>query len=447
LPVREVQPRYLDFEKDVSITPLTPLVKLYASANPVNNIFTLDISFATGQIDRPELAPLTSYLPLLGTDQLSFDDFRGRLQTLGSTLTFEIDNNRFVIKVSGFDANFNETLALVSSFMQNAKPEDKKVKKLADEESVAKKTFFKSTESIAQALLETVRYGDKSIFRNKLSLKDISKMKGQDLLASFKAMQQVACDLYYCGTLPPAQVANIIKETLRIEDVTIPAQSPAYRHSHDFKKPQVFFCNVSDASQSIIYSYINGNPSLDEHSRHAARLFSAYFGGDMSSLMFQEIREFRSYAYRAQGRYSLPPLNLNDKPGAMTTVLSTQNDKVIDALVVLDSLLHNMPVRPERLPAVKQSLINQMSASFPAFRKIPARVAAILNEGYLADPIISIMEKLPQMEMNDIVKFYDENIKGKPIVYVIVGNARKIDMSKLEAFGEVYKINKETLYN
>ena len=66
-----------------------------------------------------------------------------------------------------------------------------------------------------------------------------------------------------------------------------------------------------------------GEVTDDAWSRHAARLFSVYFGGDMSSLMFQEIREFRSLAYRVSGRYILPPHKLEGKAGEFVTMLST----------------------------------------------------------------------------------------------------------------------------
>ena len=447
IPVKEVKPRFLDFKKDVRILSLAPLAKLYASPNAVNDIFTLNISFGTGKTECPELIQLTSYLPLLGTRELSFEAFRGKLQTLGSTLLFEVDRNRFFIKVSGFDANFNETMALVSSFMQQAKAENKKIKKLTDEEKVAKKTFYKSTEDLAHALLEKIKNGEKSSYLNKLSLAEIKKLKGNDLLRIFGQTQHTACNVIYCGALPPEEVAACLKENIDLDSITRASHSPVYRQLTDYDEPAVYFCDVPDASQSIIYSYVKGGGLPDESSRHAARLFSGYFGGDMSSLMFQEIREFRSFAYRTSGQYTLLPLALQDKPGEFITMLSTQNDKTIDALSVLDELIRQMPVKPERLPAVRQSLINQLSNDYPTFRKIPGRIASLLNEGYLSDPNEKLIAGLSQIEMTDILRFYEENIKNRPVIYTITGNSRKIDMEKLSAFGKIIKVKKEDLYN
>jgi predicted Zn-dependent peptidase len=447
LPVKEITPRFLDFEHDVKILPLSPLVKLYASANPVNDIFSLDISFGIGKIEKPELIQLTSYLPLLGTDKLSFDDFRGKLQTLGSTLSFDVDYDRFIIKISGFDANFNETLTLVSSFMQHVKADNKKFKQLTDEEKVMKKTFLKSTDDVAHALLEKTKYGKKSSYLNKLSLSDIKKWKGEDLLAVFKNAQKVQCDLYYCGILPVEEVGNHIKKQLNISHIVTKSKAPVYRPKKEYAESTVYFCDMPDASQSIIYAYVLGNPVKGESSRDAAKLFSSYFGGDMSSLMFQEIREFRSFAYRATGTFYLLPLNHKDKPGEFTAMLSTQNDKTIDALTVLDQLINEMPVKPERLPAVKQSLINQSGNNYPAFRKIPGKIASLINEGYKADPNETLVDSLSKMSMNDVVRFYEDNINNRPVVYMIAGNSKKIDVKKLVEFGKVIRVKKDSLYN
>lgn len=447
LPVRPVKPKFLDFSRDVDILFLSPLCKLYVSPNPVNDIFTLDIAFGTGKIEEPELALLPSYLPVLGTKHHSFEDFRGKLQSLGSTLSFETDDDRFIIKVSGFDTNFNETLALVTSFMKDAKAENKKFKQLVDEEKILKKTFLKSTDNIAHALMEKTKFGKKSQYLNKLSVNDIKKRKGDDLLKTFRKIQKTECDLYYCGTLPAHSVAGRIKDKIKTDSMTVPSKAPVYRPLKDYDESVVYFCDMHDASQSIIYSYVKGDALPDEPARNAAKLFSGYFGGDMSSLMFQEIREFRSFAYRTSGRFSQLPMKQSKKPGDFTTMLSTQNDKTIDALTILDELINEMPLKPERLPAVKQSLINQITNDYPAFRMIPGKIASLLNDGYKSDPNETMIESLSALGMDDIKRFYEENVVGRPVVYMIVGNSKKINMEKLAEFGKVIKVKKESLYN
>ena len=84
IPVQEVQPRYVDFERDVQTLHLTPRTTLYVTPNRVNHIFTLKLSYGIGLIEEPRLKLLAGYIPLLGTKSQSFEALHMRLQTLGS---------------------------------------------------------------------------------------------------------------------------------------------------------------------------------------------------------------------------------------------------------------------------------------------------------------------------------------------------------------------------
>ena len=306
IPEQQVAPRIIDFEKDVKTSKLTPLVTLYTTPNPLNDIFTLNISYGIGALEQPELMQLTNYLQLLGTESLSFEQFRSRLQSIGSTLAFDVTPDAFVMKVTGFDNHIDETMELVGDFIRHAKADDKKLRQIVDDAKVSEKAFFKSGDNVASALLEQVKYGDQSRYLRKLSLSQIKKLKGKDMLAIYDKVRSVQCDLHYCGTLPVEKVIGTIRQHLPLERTTIASNSPYYRELKQYDRPTVFFIDMPDMAQSIVYGYVKGDPVDDKASRHASRLFSVYFGGDMSSLMFQEIREFRSFAYRTSGRYQLP---------------------------------------------------------------------------------------------------------------------------------------------
>ena len=162
---------------------LTPYVKLYVTENPVNEIFSLDLLFSIGSISEPRLKLMANYLQHLGTTEFSFAEFRSRLQSLGSIMTFEANERSFVVRITGFDNNFSETLVLVSSFLKQAKPNDKKLRHLVDEIRVLDKSFKQSADSMARALMEKMIYGEKSIYLTKPSVSEVKKMKGEDLVS------------------------------------------------------------------------------------------------------------------------------------------------------------------------------------------------------------------------------------------------------------------------
>lgn len=446
IPEQQVAPRIIDFEKDVKTSKLTPLVTLYTTPNPLNDIFTLNISYGIGALEQPELMQLTNYLQLLGTESLSFEQFRSRLQSIGSTLAFDVTPDAFVMKVTGFDNHIDETMKLVGDFIRHAKADDKKLRQIVDDAKVSEKAFFKSGDNVASALLEQVKYGDQSRYLRKLSLSQIKKLKGKDMLAIYDKVRSVQCDLHYCGTLPVEKVIGTIRQHLPLERTTVASNSPYYRELKQYDRPTVFFIDMPDMAQSIVYGYVKGDPVDDKASRHASRLFSVYFGGDMSSLMFQEIREFRSFAYRTSGRYQLPNHAHKGTAGSFTAMLSTQSDKTLDALGVLDSLIREMPLKPERVEAVKQMLVNRINNDYPPFRNLSEKVASARMEGFDRDPAEEFLRDIATMDMQDISRFYQEQISGRPVVYVIAGNRKHIDMKKLAEYGTIIKVKKKDIY-
>ena len=446
LPVQEVKPRFIDFQKDVETVSLTPLATLYATANPVTDIFTLNLVYQVGTLEQPKLMHLANYLQFLGTDSLSFHEFRTRLQVLGSTISFDATDKQFFMRITGFDKHFKEPVQLAGDFIRHVKADDKQIRQVINDAKVTEKAFFESSDNIANALLEKVKYGEQSRFLTKLSLSEVKKLKGKELLDAFVQVRQTECDLLYCGTLPVAQVREEIEAFLPLKEITVAVNAPYHRDAKKYDKPTVYFMDMPTASQSIVYGYAKGEVTDDAWSRHAARLFSVYFGGDMSSLMFQEIREFRSLAYRVSGRYILPPHNLEGKAGEFVTMLSTQSDKTLDALGIMNSLIHEMPEKEERISTVKQSIVNQVNNDFPSFREVPEKVAGFRRNGFDNDPSEALLSGISDMDMKDIIRFYRHNVRLKPVVYVIVGNSRRIDMKQLETYGNVIRLRKKDIY-
>ena len=446
LPVQEVKPRFIDFQKDVETVSLTPLATLYATANPVTDIFTLNLVYQVGTLEQPKLMHLANYLQFLGTDSLSFHEFRTRLQVLGSTISFDATDKQFFMRITGFDKHFKETVQLAGDFIRHVKADDKQIRQVINDAKVTEKAFFESSDNIANALLEKVKYGEQSRFLTKLSLSEVKKLKGKELLDAFVQVRQTECDLLYCGTLPVAQVREEIEAFLPLKEITVAVNAPYHRDAKKYDKPTVYFMDMPTASQSIVYGYAKGEVTDDAWSRHAARLFSVYFGGDMSSLMFQEIREFRSLAYRVSGRYILPPHKLEGKAGEFVTMLSTQSDKTLDALGIMNSLIYEMPEKEERISTVKQSIVNQVNNDFPSFREVPEKVAGFRRNGFDNDPSEALLSGISDMDMKDIIRFYRHNVRLKPVVYVIVGNSRRIDMKQLETYGNVIRLRKKDIY-
>lgn len=435
----EFTPRYLDFENDGLSVSLgdNSLVQLYHTPNDMNNVFSLTMNFEIGSRQLPTLTPLVSYLNYLGTDKQSVDQFNEELQQLGSTLNFNVHSTHFTISVSGFDDTFEETFKLVSHFLANLKPDRSKLKKLTKEKKLEDKAIRKSPEELSKALTEKVKFDKESEYLTRLSLKELKQVSGEQFISDLQKVLSTEANFHYSGRLSQNQVANIITQNFPVNKINLNSDNPDFKEGIAYSQPKVFFYNDSKATQSIVQAYILGPIQNSNHDKNLAQLFNAYFGSGMSSLMFQEIREFRSLAYRANSSVENPPVKLNDKAIRFNLFLSTQADKTTDAIQAVESLLAEMPLSEKRLKAAKENMINQAQSAYPNFRQKTQRIALYKRQGYSEDPNELLVEEVSEMKLQDLADFYQKNIQGKTIVYIVVGNKKKIDIKQLEKIGDV----------
>lgn len=442
----DAHPRFLDFENDTKVIQIAPKAVLYAVANPVNDIFTLNLEYGKGTLESKLLSPMSTYLNLLGTDSLSFEQFRGKLQNIGSTLSFTAEQDKFIIQISGFDKNFNATLSLAGDFLKHVKADPKKMKQVIDQAKLRTKAIKRSPDELAKALLNKVRYGEQSEYLNCLSVSEIKRLKGKDFITEFNEVKKVECNIHYCGSLSAKAVATQVIKNIAVEEITIASQTPVYRELNTYNVPTVYFIDDPKSSQSIVAGYIQGGVNKDISARYKSVLFNNYFGGSMSSIVFQQIREFRSLAYRVQATYKFPSYKYKDKSGQLLAMLSTQSDKTTDAMGMLDSLIKQMPVKAERVETARQDVVNEANNEYPSLRERSSKIASLIKEGYVSDPNKELIAGVANMDIKDIVDFYNQNVKGHIITYVVVGNAKKIDMNRLSTFGNIVKVKAKEVY-
>ena len=174
-------------------------------------------------------------------------------------------------------------------------------------------------------------------------------------------------------------------------------------------------------------------------------IFNKYFGGSMSGLVFQEIREFRSLAYSAGGTYRKP--FFFDRTGRFEGYMGTQADKTIDAIETYMNLLEEMPEKANRMAGIKSGMLQSLTSSRSNFRGIGSTIATWRKQGFIEDPKIMQKEVYENAEFEDLIKFYKEYIQDKPHTIAIVGNKEKIDFNKLSSYGNIIELKKEDIFN
>ncbi len=443
---KQTEPKITDFDKDAKTIQLGNLSTLYITENPVNNLFQLQLIYHKGTYADKRISAVADYASTIGTDSLNKHQFNKALEALGAHIVFSADNKAFRITMSGFDRNLSPSLALLHQFMTNAKSNDKMFHDLVTSSKLSDKTFFKDNANIADAVYEKLEFGDHSQYLTHLTTNELKKLNGKLLIDLFKELQSNELSIVYSGKLPADEVENDVRRYIPLDKITN-RHTDTHRPLMAVSEPVVYIYDNPSARQNIIGTYEALPAAKTNEQRAKMELWSNYFGGGMSSLLFQDIREFRAYAYYAYGRQLLPSIiNHPDKPTAFYTRLGTQADKSMLALGVLDSLFTNMPVRSANIAAIKQSAINSINNNYPNFRSIGGYIASMRIEGFTEDPDRPMSRILPTLDINDVKTFYDNNVKSIPRAVIIVGNKKTLDMHRLAQYGKIMELKKEDIY-
>ena len=165
----------------------------------------------------------------------------------------------------------------------------------------------------------------------------------------------------------------------------------------------------------------------------------------MSSIVFQEIREFRSLAYSSWGYFITPYRNGGD--GNFMGYVGCQADKTLDAISVFKDITYNMPEKPERINQIKSGLIQTINSERPNFRDYPLRVMNWRRTGYFDDPRKKQVRYFDKMSFNDIVKFQKKHIVDKPMVISLFTDQSQVNMNELSKYGEIIVLDKKDFMN
>ena len=447
IPVKDMAVRTVDFGQDIVIKPLNNHVTLYYKDNPVNDVFTFTLRYKDGELHTPALSVLGSCLSQLGTDSLNRQQLGQAWQRIGATMEVVPGDVAFSINLTGPDKQLVPALRLLAHFLRSAKGDQKALKDAKDEDRIDRKSFGKQKDDVLRPAIHRIAYGERSSYLKQLSRKEVKALKNEDLMALFRELQQYDCELFYCGRQPIEYVAAQAQQALPLSQCTKP-QADTFRPFLKYDEPVVYFYHVPKSRQNYIVSYdaIGALPTQEE--RVKFKLWDEYFGGGMSSVLFQNVREFRSLAYATGGSaFTTSLAQHSDASQGYVTVTGTQADKTLEALSTVDSLLRQLPMKENNLEAARQSVLNDIQNNYPTFRTLGKYVANQLRDGYVSDPSTGIARGIPSVTSQDIMQFHQKHVtSNKNRIWIVIGDRKLTDMKALARYGKVVELRKEDVY-
>ena len=440
--VPAVTPQVIDFKEDVKITKLNDCYTMISTRNPYNDIFSLTITHNYGTLDDPDLNRAITYLEMQGTDNMSFEELCLELQKLGAYISISANQSTTNINIGGFEKDLERILELCEEKLFNPANDENKIKIIYENQKMEEETLKEDAQEWAQAVRQYALYGEQSSYLAETPLKQWKKRSGEELINEVKTALNYNGEVLFVGNIKNQVVINALIKHNLVPKEAVKAEKK-YKVEKKYDDNKVFFAHNKKFRQSNIFFYVPSE-TLDRKDKAICQVFNKYFGTDMYSIVFQEVREFRSLGYTAYAYFMYD--YLNRKPGHLFAFLGTQSDKTNEGVDVLRGLITDMPERIEKFNASKDALIMSRASDYVGFRNIPSNVSSWLEQGYNHDPRKEVTEIIKKTEYKDVYKFYQKNVANRPIIIMMSGNKKQFDLKALEKYGEVKELKYKEIF-
>lgn len=438
LPSLPFTPKFVRFDSDVRQASFGGGHRIYATQNPVNDLFYMEIRFRSGKFDNPMLETAAQFMNYCGAGKYNLDELKKAFGDIGCTYSVDCDDNYLSIHLEGKNGSFIPALELANLLVLDPKPGPKAKELLLSSTQTDRKLERRDPNSMGQAVYNYAMYGKQSPWLKRNTEAQIKAYTSEQLVAAFQNVaRKYSADVLYTGRGNMADLSQEIPFRLALTKTPLADEFKANNAAVPDKNI-IYFVNDKKAVQSQVYFYVSGNPFRPEHYADVMA-FNEYFGGGFSGLVLQEIREYRSLAYATAGRYTVPPVP--GKTARLTAFVGCQADKTVEAVEVMVSLIKDMPIKEERMADLKQALRVKAGNQFPEFRELCATVYNYQRSGYTEDPNRAAYEYFDGYSSEKLKSFYGQFIKGRPYVITIYGDKSRIRPEKLKALGEVVEIS------
>lgn len=443
LPSKPISEKFVDFRSDLQQNRVKKGIWLYQTKNPYNDIFTLTIKYGMGEIYHPLLSSATQLANLSGTTELKVNELKNEFSKIGCTYNISSDKDYTIVELEGKESQIKPALVLLGKLIHNPVCESEKLNILLEGEKSNRKIESKEPDNIATALFSWIKFGNKSNYIDRPTIKELKNTSVDSIISVFKLATNFEADVHYVGNLPFDEIISYLKNDYRFAERPSKSLAPSSLSVTNYNENTIYLVDKPKALQSKIYFLINEKPFYNDDEPYIDA-FNLYFGGDFSGLVLQEVREYRSLAYSAGARYSVP--QQSGKESVFYGFIGTQSDKTIEAVSLFDSLVRKMPLKPERINMIKEYLAQSSVAEHPDFRDLSQSIAKWKLLGYKEDPSKVKIPVYYELSFDDIKKFSDDNLKSKPMVIGIVGDAKRINQKELAKYGKVVIIKKKSLF-
>ena len=438
----ELTPVFIDYSKDLSSGLLMPGRTYLYKRNEENELFECYIRLQLGSQQNKLLPVAIQYIPFLGSSEKSPQTVKELLYRMGCQLSVFNDAEKTWIQLSGLHESFEPALKIVAEILQKPKVLESKLQSLiSDVLKTRENAKMDKRILLNKALYNYVVYGPENPFTCQLSNEALKLTTTSQIESLIASLLQYQHEILYYGPGGEDAFKKSINACLPVKQSL--KKCPEFKPWIQRDLQNKIFAAEFDMTQAEAL-FVSKGSAFSPTLLPASSLYNTYFGGGMSSLVFQELRESKALAYATYARHSTP-----NKPYyhfVNMAYIGTQADKLELALSGMTQLLDSLPYSKFSFENSKSSAIQEIQAqrvlrSDVLFNALQAREML-----HTADPRQIIYQALPALQFSDLLQFHRQEVKTKPRSLLLIGKKEFLKESVLKPYGTLEFIDLKTLY-
>jgi len=430
----DIAPVFLDFEKDITKVNLKNGLSVLHNANKENATFEMYYMFDMGSNNDRLLPIAIEYAKYLGTDKYDAAQLQQEFYKLACSFDAFSGEEQTAMILSGLSENFTKALDLLEHFLTNAKPDQQALDNLISDLIKQRNDAKLSKRVILQrALVSYGTFGAANPFTNVLSDEELKKITTDGLVKVLKSICQNEHHVLYYGPAPLTELTTALESKHYDKEVKKPATQPASFTTEQKTGNQVYAVDY-DMKQAELVMLGRGEAFSDKIIPQA-RMYNEYIGGNMSAILFQELRESKALAYSVAGSYRIPPKK--ERSFYLNTYIGTQADKLADALQGMTDLIKDLPASELTFNGAKDAILSGIRNERLSKMQLLLTYEGARRQGLNFDIRKPIFEQVQKMTFADVKQFQQTYVKNLPVTLLVIGKKDLLDVKALEKYGQV----------
>ena len=441
--VEPIQPQFVDYSKEMTVGQTSKKLPLLYKHNDLDDLFTLTYKYDFGATADNRYETALSYMDFLGTKKMSATEFKQRLYKLACNISMNVSDNETYLTLSGLSENMPEALKLAEDLMQNAQVDEEAYKSMVDVILKSRNDAKSNQDECFSRLNEYGMYGPRNEYTNIMSEQQLRDTKPAELINLVKGLRDMQHTVVYYGPMTEKELNKCLSKVHKTKKnlAAVPVGTPYMKQTTP--RTEILLAPYEAKNIYMVQYHNEGTQWAPEHAA-TINLFNEYFGGGMNGIVFQELREARGLAYSAAAYYRQPH-EMGHPEYAMTYII-TQNDKMMDCVREFNNIVGTIPQSEAAFALAKESLMKKLASRRTVRSGVLNSYIAAKRLGLDYDINSVVFNALPNLKLNDIVKFEQQSMANKPYRYLILGDEKELDIKALEKIGPIHRLTLEEIF-